>query len=117
MKKLVKFSRVFTSFSDNVTCRPFRPNHFQKPHENFHEKRDPPPNCRFGAFEQLAGVLRLRFFLMNMFSSDVASALRKGLFCSLVAVTSFGAIAGELASPTGKNQPKVAAASKEGEEA
>jgi quinoprotein glucose dehydrogenase len=52
-----------------------------------------------------------------MFSSDVASAVRKGLFYSLTAFLSCNAFPGELASPAAKNQPKVAAASKEGEEA
>jgi quinoprotein glucose dehydrogenase len=53
-----------------------------------------------------------------MFSSDVASALRKGLFCFVSAATIYAvAIAGELASPAPKNQPKVAPASNEGQDA
>jgi quinoprotein glucose dehydrogenase len=56
---------------------------------------------------------------MNMFSSDVASALPKGLFYSILALilSSPSPRAGELAAPAAKNQPKVAAASKEGEDA
>src|SRR6185436_6074612 len=66
----------------------------------------------------LARAIRLRIILINMSSSDVASALRKGLFCfSLAFAFAISPIAGELASPTAKNQPKVAAASKEGEDA
>ena len=53
-----------------------------------------------------------------MFSSDVASALRKGLFCFVSAASIFSvALAGELASPAPKNQPKVAPASNEGQDA
>jgi quinoprotein glucose dehydrogenase len=52
-----------------------------------------------------------------MFSSDVASALRKGLFCCLGAICVFNLAAGELASPTPKNQLKVAPASNEGQDA
>src|SRR5206468_1415354 len=65
----------------------------------------------------LAPVRCLRMILPNMFSSDVASALRKGLFCFLTALFISAAIAGEHAAPVPKNQPKVAAASSEGEDA
>ncbi|HUS36390.1 MAG TPA: PVC-type heme-binding CxxCH protein [Verrucomicrobiae bacterium] len=52
-----------------------------------------------------------------MFSSDVASALRKGLFYFGAAVSIFVAPAAELPTTTNKNQPKVAAASNEGQDA
>jgi quinoprotein glucose dehydrogenase len=55
--------------------------------------------------------------LAVMFSTDFASALRKGLFYCLGALTLSSVAAGELASPAPKNQPTVAPASNEGQEA
>jgi quinoprotein glucose dehydrogenase len=50
-------------------------------------------------------------------SPDFASALRRGLFCFFVALSTFAAHAAELSFAPTKNQPKVAAASNEGQEA
>src|SRR5215218_5235310 len=78
----------------------------------------PPPADSASSVRTLARAIRLRIILVNMFSSDLASALRRGLFCCSCALALSGlAFAGELASPAAKNQPKVAAASKEGEDA
>src|SRR5688572_13027122 len=52
-----------------------------------------------------------------MFSSDLMSALRKGLFYFLATVSISGVLAAELPTTSAKNQPKVAAASSEGQEA
>src|SRR5438128_12393314 len=65
----------------------------------------------------LANAVRVRIVLAIMFSSDFPSALRKGRFYLCAALTTCAAFAGELAAPAAKNQPKVAAASKEGEDA
>lgn len=55
--------------------------------------------------------------LAVMFSSDVVSALRKGLFYCFCGLSAAVLQAGELAQPAAKNLPKVAAASREGEDA
>jgi len=52
-----------------------------------------------------------------MFSPDFVSALRMGLFCCLGAASILSTSAGELATPAKPNQPKVAAASNEGQDA